>query len=119
MSYYSAPELLSTQGYAIRTELLPSLIEYAEPLAGDLTVDRLFSSWTIENGYGVSYCKYSLVDHIDGPTLVKDHGDGRERNGKTALITTDSVGGEDLPEIRKAWLLGNRDIDWTKGCVDL
>jgi GR25 family glycosyltransferase involved in LPS biosynthesis len=119
VSYLTANSLISAQGYAMRTELFRDHAAVKSLLSYRCRIDNAISKWAREGGVGVAYCRQSLVDHIDGPTLINDHGDGRRRNGKTALITTDSTGGENYPEIRKAWLFGSATSDWTRGTLSL
>lgn len=88
--------LLHAVGYAIRTELLPSLLKHTTALP----VDQHLSSWAKSHGHLVSYTFPSLVDHIDGPTIV-DHPDGQPRTPG-----------------RKAWHTGTR-TRWTAEAVML
>lgn len=63
-------------GYAIRADVLPSLLEH--PL--DLPADERISDWVLGNGHLVAYCWPSLVDHADLPTVISRHRDGAPRN---------------------------------------
>ena len=75
--------LLHAVGYAIRTELLPSLLNHCSALP----VDQHISQWAKRFGHLVSYSVPSLIDHADGPTIV-DHPDGQPRRpGRTAWLT--------------------------------
>ena len=79
-SWIVASRLLHAVGYAIRTELLPSLLDHDS----DLPSDQHISNWAIRYGHLVSYTVPSLVDHADWPTIV-DHPDGDRRTpGRTA-----------------------------------
>lgn len=122
VSYYTAPALLSAQGYAMRTNLFAHHYEvWRCAQQQKKPIDESISWWLRRENIAVSYCRYSLVEHIDGPTLIEDHGDGQPRNGKTALVTEDSdPSGAALPEVRKAWMAAKGAlVDWTKGSVAL
>lgn len=88
--------LLHAVGYAIKTELLPSLLAFDSPLP----VDQHISRWARYYGHTIAYTLPSLVDHADLPTIV-DHPDGEPRTAG-----------------RKAWTVGTRDI-WTSQTVAL
>lgn len=120
VSYLTAPDLLSAQGYAMPVYLFRDAIRFlsVRMSRGKLPPDEGLSVWSRHRSIQVSHCRHSLVDHLDGKTLVRDHGDGQPRNGKTGLVTPDSAGGEDLPEIRRAWLRAGSH-DWTRGSVAL
>jgi hypothetical protein len=114
---------MSAQGYAMRTELF----NHHETVSGiarnrGQQIDQAISSWASWRSFEpmVAYCRESIVDHRDGPTLVDDHGDGRGRNGLTDLVWGDcDPSGALLPEIRRAWLLAGSDTKWTQSCVPL
>jgi hypothetical protein len=76
--------LLHGVAYAIRTELLPSVMHYPTPLP----VDQHISRWAQAHGHLISYTWPSLVDHADGPTVVQ-HPDGQPREpGRVAWKTS-------------------------------
>lgn len=80
--------LLHAVGYAIRTELLPSLLNHMTTMP----VDQHITDWARQHGYLIGYTHPSLVDHADGPTIV-DHPDRQPRRpGRKAH----SVGGRDI-----------------------
>lgn len=114
-SFITHGALLSAQGYVMPTRYFDS---YNRVHYHRAPIDIAISRWLEHRR--VSYCRQSLVDHLDGPTLIADHGDGQPRNGKTALWTEDcDPSGKDEPEIRKAWLMASHTTDWTKGSVAL
>lgn len=79
--------LLHAVGYAIRNELMPSLLTHMTTMP----VDQHISDWACQHGYLIAYTHPSLVDHADGPTIV-DHPDQQPRSpGRKAH----SVGGRD------------------------
>ena len=88
--------LLHAVAVCIRTEHLPSLLQYTSDLPADFHISR----WAEQSGHMIAYTHPSLVDHNDGPTLVK-HPDGKARN-----------------KPRKAWLHGTRDT-WNTSKVGL
>ena len=95
-SWIVGTRLLHAVGYAIRTDLLPSLLDF--PLT--LPIDEHISAWAQLHGHVVSYTWPSLVDHADLPTVVA-HRDGEPR-----------------PPGRVAWRTGSRDV-WTSASVPL
>ena len=84
--------MLHAVGYAIRCDVLGSLLDFDPPLPSD---ERL-SAWCDR----VAYCWPSLVDHADLPTVVA-HPDGQAR-----------------PPGRVAYRVGGRDA-WNDTSVDL
>ena len=89
--------LLHAVGYAIKTELLESLLNFDS----DLPIDQHITRWAqTQHGHPISYTWPSLVDHEDGPTLV-DHPDGSPRRPG-----------------RKAWLTGTR-TEWATRCTPM
>jgi hypothetical protein len=88
--------LLHAVGYAIRTELLPSLLDHHSPRPSDEHI----TGWAQRFGHTISYTWPSLVDHADVPTIV-EHPDGQPR-----------------PAGRKAWHTGSRE-HWTTKAVTL
>lgn len=75
--------LFHAVGYAIKTELIPSLLDHIT----HWPVDEHISSWARLHGHTVAYAYPSLVDHLDGPTLVA-HPDGKPRTpGRVAWKT--------------------------------
>lgn len=86
--------LLHAVGYAIKTELLPSLLTHTSTLPSDQHIGE----WCRRFGHLISYTVPSLIDHQDGPTIV-DHPDGDPRRPG-----------------RKAWTVGTRH-QWTTTAV--
>lgn len=88
--------LLHAVGYAIRSDLLPALLEHQSRLP----VDQHISSFAQRHGHAVAYTVGSLCDHADTGTLF-DHPDGQPR-----------------PPGRKAWQVGGHDT-WNTRTVTL
>jgi hypothetical protein len=79
-SWLISTHLLHAVGYAIRTDLLPSLLSHSSTLPSDQHI----SSWAKRFGHTIAYSVPSLIDHADMPTLV-NHPDGApRRKGRTA-----------------------------------
>lgn len=97
-NWIMADRLFHAVGYAIRTDLLPSLLNFTTGLPSDEHV----SAWAMNRlGAGqVCYCLPSIVDHADVPTVV-DHPDGQPR-----------------PPGRTAWRVGARQV-WSPSSVAL
>jgi len=72
--WITSGHLIHAVAVAVRTELLPSLIEYLDP---ELPSDEGLDDW-ISTTTRVAYTYPSLVDHADGPTLFA-HPDGQTR----------------------------------------
>ena len=66
--------MLHAVGYAVRVDLLPSLM--SQPL--NTPVDQHISAWAQTESIDISYPWPSLIDHADLPTIV-DHPDGQPR----------------------------------------
>lgn len=116
-SFITASMMMSGQGY-----LMPiSFFTDADRMeAHQLPIDEAITRWARDGEMRITYPKYSLVDHRDGPTLIEDHGDGQPRNGTTALNTADcDPSGAKLPEIRKAWLVAGHNTPWNLGSIPL
>ncbi|ORV20950.1 hypothetical protein AWB98_01230 [Mycolicibacterium conceptionense] len=93
-SWILSGHLLHAVGYAVRTELAPSLLGHVT----DLPIDQSISVWARHQGHQVAYSWPSLVQHQDGPTLIS-HRDGQprppgriaHRTGTRETWTSDSV----------------------------
>lgn len=78
--------LLHAVGYAIRSELLPSLLNYPPT---PLPIDQHITRWAQSYGHQIAYCWPSLVDHADTPTVIDQHPDGQPRTpGRVAWKTS-------------------------------
>ena len=88
--------LFHAVGYAIRSDLLPSLLTHVS----NRPVDEHISGWAQHHGHTVAYTAPSLVDHADWPTVV-DHPDGDVRRPG-----------------RRAWTVGGRNL-WAPKSVPL
>ena len=81
--WLTSSRLLHAVGYAIRTDLIPGLLDFDSRLP----IDERIGAHVRELSVHVGYCWPSLVDHADMPTLV-DHPDGKPRPpGRTAWRT--------------------------------
>lgn len=88
--------MLHAVGYAIRTDLLPSLLSHTTALP----VDQHIGHWGRQYGHTIAYTLGSLVDHTDLPTTVQ-HPDRQDRDAG-----------------RKAWTVGGHHR-WTTESVTL
>ena len=80
-SWLTTTHLLHAVAVAIRTHLLPSLLgSYRTALA----IDEHISNWTRQHQHPVAYTWPSLVNHADGPTLVRHPDQDRRLPGRTA-----------------------------------
>ena len=81
--WLTAESLLSAQGCAIRTHLVPDMLALVEPLTKDgMPVDEAISVWCQERGHLVAHCRPSIVDHLDPPPLITKRADGQPRTAK-------------------------------------
>jgi hypothetical protein len=71
--------LLHCVGVAIRSNLVPSLVDALPELLERLPIDEAITAWAQQNGTLIAYSWPSLVDHADEDTLV-DHPDGKPRD---------------------------------------
>jgi hypothetical protein len=72
-----APALFSAQGYAIRKDILPTLITAPRT---DLPIDEHISQWATEANIPVAYCWPSIVEHRDDlPPLITQRHDNQDR----------------------------------------
>ena len=78
-----ASRLFHAVGYAIKTELLPGLLNHLS----NWPVDQHISEWAMQRGHTIAYTWPSLVDHADDETIVA-HPDGQPRTpGRIAYQT--------------------------------
>lgn len=89
--FFTSSHLLHGVGYAIRTDLIPDMIQSIAPLQHTLGVDEAVSLWARARAHRVSYAWPSLLDHSDGPSLI-----------------TDRPGDRTLP--RRAWCVDSREV---------
>jgi len=72
-------DLLHGVGYAIRTSLIPDLLNYVPNLIrSNIPIDEAISAWARSRALGISHTWPSLVDHRDEKTLITHH-DGQPR----------------------------------------
>jgi hypothetical protein len=87
-----AAHLFHGVGYAVRHDLIESLLKGVEPLLDDLPIDDAISVWAQQSKHHISYTRPSLVNHRDLATLI-----------------TQRVDGEPRTEMRVAWLCDSRE----------
>lgn len=98
-SFITAPKLMHAVAVAIRTDLIAAMLDAtAETLD---PIDAAIGKWCSTVGHTVAYSYPSLVDHYDGPTVIRRHPDGEPRL-----------------EPRKAYKLGTRGT-WTTRTVEI
>lgn len=73
--WITSDRLLHAVGVAIRTPLIPSLLETLDTAR---PIDEAISAWAQTNAHTIGYCWPSILDHADVPTLV-NHADGKPR----------------------------------------
>lgn len=78
--FIESSRLLHTVGVAIHTRLIGSMLAQTRHLGG-IPIDEAISAWARHQtpAIRVSYCWPSIVDHLDGPTLIV-HPDGQPRD---------------------------------------
>lgn len=86
-----ASDLLHGVGYAIRTEMVPQMIDRVQGDVFYRPIDEAISSWAHSIACPVSYARPSIVDHLDGPSL----------HAPTSWQPRDGI--------RQAWLWDSRD----------
>jgi hypothetical protein len=70
-----ATQLYHAVAVAIHTELLPDMLN---SMKSYLPIDENIGQWSRRAGHPIAYTVPSLVNHLDGPTLIT-HPDGAER----------------------------------------
>ena len=76
-SWITTVEVLHGVAIAIRTHLIGDMLDHVE--RSSKPIDYAIRQWCRDTGRSIGFTWPSLVDHADGPTLVK-HQDGRPRN---------------------------------------
>lgn len=94
--------VLHAVGLAVRTELLPSMLETVEVEVRRRPIDAAIGHWARANGYRVAHALPSLVDHADVPTVICRRADRSRQDQRP----------------RRAWRVGTRE-HWTSETVDL
>lgn len=91
--WLTADALLSGQGYAIRTELIPDMLETVTPLSANhrrkeqIPIDEAVSTWCRSRGYLVGHTRPSILNHLDGKTLIPQRADKQpRRQGRVAWL---------------------------------
>lgn len=83
-NYVVSSHLLHAVGTAIRLELVNDMLRFVAWMSQDQRqwpIDEQITHWARMRGHLVAYTRPSLVDHMDGPSLVA-HPDGQGREGK-------------------------------------
>lgn len=91
--------LLHGVGYAVRTALIPDLVAHLR--TSTLPLDEAVSDWTLRCGHRVAYSRPSLLDHRDGPSLIRERADGYPRDQQ-----------------RTAWLVDTRE-QWSSTVAEI
>lgn len=77
-SYITSPKLFHAVAVAIRTHLVPSMLDYVS--ASKKPIDYAISDWCEAEGHTIAYCVPSICDHRDEPSVITRHPDGQPRN---------------------------------------
>lgn len=90
--YITSPRMFHAVAIAMRTPLIASMLAYASchPM---VPIDESVTAWAQRQGHQMVFTHPSLVDHRDGPTVVR-HRDAMIRDPLTSP--------------RKAWSVGTR-----------
>lgn len=94
--WITSTHLLHGVGYAMRTELIPDMLDWVEDLE---PIDEAVTSWAQQNHYEIAYTRPSLVNHRDGETVLNFH----------PSMHADSSYAGDSGDLRQAWLWGERE----------
>lgn len=93
--------LLHAVGTAIRTDLVPGMIDWVRKCNPQWPIDDAITDWARTNRTPIGYTRPSLLDHADGDSLIASRFDGSTR---------------DKP--RTAWAFGTRE-HWNRTQVGL
>lgn len=96
--FITCTHLLHAVAVAIKTEYIQAMLDHTHTSVRPW--DYAVAAWALSEGIPVSYTHPSLVEHQDGPTVVK-HPDGKSRTPG-----------------RVAWKVGTRD-QWTGTTVTM
>lgn len=77
-SFITAPKLFHGVAVAIRTPLVPSMLDYVS--ASKKPIDYAISDWCETEGHTIAYSCPSICDHRDEPSVITRHPDGQPRN---------------------------------------
>jgi GR25 family glycosyltransferase involved in LPS biosynthesis len=97
-SWLLSDTLLHAVGVAVRTDLIPAMLDGAPH---GMPFDEAVTLWAKVEGHKVGYCWPSLVDHEDSPSVIAKRPDDTERI-----------------QPRKAWWCHTRQ-EWTDRSVNL
>ena len=67
--------LLHAVAVAIRTEVLPAVLDHIDTIHNRLPIDESISHWAIRTKTLIAYTHGSLVDHADTPSVIIKHRD--------------------------------------------
>lgn len=107
-----APELLHHVGVAIKTPLIPFMLDYLDDFPEYRTfkmpIDEAIGHWVRKHGMNVSYTHPSIVEHdLSLPSTITEH---------TSQHATESGRRDDPREVRKAWMFGSRKMWNNSAC---
>jgi hypothetical protein len=69
-SFITAPQLFHGVAVAIRTELVPSMLDFTSMKDPKRPFDYAVSDWCENEDHTVAYAQPSIVDHEDGPSVA-------------------------------------------------
>lgn len=76
-----ATQLFHAVAVAIWTRHIPDMLQHMRPY---LPIDENIGRWTRQRGYPIAYTVPSLVDHADGPTLIRHPDEAPRPPGRVA-----------------------------------
>lgn len=83
--WLTTTHVLHAVAVAIHTDLREDWLDFAH--TSTLPPDERLTAWCIARGHSVAYTFPSLVDHADGPTLVRHSNTGNTTGPRTAWRT--------------------------------
>jgi hypothetical protein len=112
--WITAQRMLHAVGIAIRTELIPGMLEHiTQPPAVFMPIDNAIGCWANSEGIDVAYTWPSLVDHADVETVIDMHDDGHSR-----AKWIEGEHGMPILQQRRAWNVGIR-ARWDSSSIGL
>jgi hypothetical protein len=79
--FLTAPVLLSGVGYAVHAELIEPMISSVSKRATVMPIDEAIGVFCRDIGHRVAYTNPSIVNHIDGESLIAERRDQQARTG--------------------------------------
>lgn len=109
--FLRANTLLHAVGYVVYTPILKKLYSSVNRCSRKIELSEAIGRWARSTDRGVFHTRPSIVDHLDGPSVIRD--EDRE-DGQSRKVAPNASG----TALRKAWMFGGRGI-WNSTWADI